>query len=461
MDTWNVDDLAHWSAGRWTGPRPGVVRGVSIDSRTLQPGNLFVALPGDKADGHVFLPQAHARGASAALVRCGTPPCGLPLLEVEDPRRALRDLAAGHRASLSARFVAVTGSTGKTTVKEMIADALATQAPTARTRGNWNNDLGLPLSLLAMSRGDRYGVFEVGMNHPGELDPLCALLRPDVSVVTSVGPVHLEFFPSIEGIAHEKAAVVRALGEGGLAVLPVDDAWFPVLASYARGSVCTIALRGSADYVADLGEGLAFTVRERATGEAASFEAPLPGDFIVHDALMAIAVGRRCGVPWDALGRALRGYRPLAMRWQREVVEDVLFINDAYNANPMSMRAALQAFTRTPVRGRRWLVLAGMRELGAARRAEHLALGRELADGPWAGLVAIGDDGALIGEGARAAGLPRVLVCRDAAAAASVLRVEVAAGDAVLLKASRGERLEDVVQEWKRTGPARADSGVE
>lgn len=451
MDTFDAHELARWSAGSWTGPRPGNVSGFCIDSRVVQPGDLFVALPGDKADGHAYLPQAHTRGASAALVRRGTPPCGLPLLEVEDPRRALRDLAAGYRALLKARFVAVTGSSGKTTVKEMIADVLATQAPTARTKGNWNNDLGLPLSLLAMSRRDVYGVFEVGMNHPGELEPLCELLRPHCSVVTSVGPVHIQSFPDEAGIAHEKAAVLRALAPEGLAVLPADDPWVDVLRSHLRSRLLLTSLKGQpADYEATTRPGDRFLVRERATGAQVELAAPLPGDYIVHDALLAVAVGRYFGVSWDGIRAAVAAYRPLSLRWQREEADGVLFIVDAYNANPMSMRAALQAFGQTAA-ARRWLVLAGMRELGERAREEHLRLGRALAGGPWAGLVTVGDEGAWIAEGA-APFLSVVLRCADACEAAERLRERVRPGDAVLLKASRGEKLEQVWTEWKRKG---------
>lgn len=445
-------DIARWCDGAWTVMPTAPLRGVAMDTRALQPGELFLALPGEKTDGHLHLGAAQAAGAAGALVRRGTRHPGLPLLEVEDPKTALTRIAAGHRARSPAWFVAVTGSTGKTTVKEMLADVLATQAPTARTRGNWNNDIGLPLSLLTLEPRHAYGVFEVGMNHPGELDPLCALLQPHASVVTSVGPVHIEHFPDEEGIAREKAAVVRAVSADGLVVLPADDGWFDVLRSFAKGRVLTTSLRKRADYQALPGDGLSFQVLERASGERAEFIAPLPGDFMVHDALLAIAVGRSRGVSWDALAHAVASYQPVGYRWRRETLQGALVINDAYNANPMSMRAALQAFARTPVQGRRWLVLGSMREMGVHAERAHLALGREIAQGDWAGLLALGREGAWFATGARAAGWPdtRARVCGSAAEAAEFLRQEVRAGDGVLLKASRGERLEDVINAWRQ-----------
>ncbi len=445
-------DLARWAGGDWSSLPSQPLRGAAVDTRTLKPGELFVALPGEQCDGHQHLAAAQKAGAGGALVRRGTYCPGFPLLLVDDPKNALTALAAGHRARMTAFRVAVTGSTGKTTVKEMVADVLSTRAPTARTRGNWNNDLGLPLSLLTLEAQHRYGVFEVGMSHPGELAPLCALLQPAASVVTSVGPVHIEFFADEEAIAREKAVVAQVVPSNGVVVLPADDRWFAVLRRAAKGRVLTTSLRGSADYQAVLGAGLSFRVTERASGESFEFFAPLPGEFMVHDALLAIALARSEGLAWPAIAQAIAAYQPVGMRWRREALGDVLVINDAYNANPMSMRAALQAFGQTEVNGRRWLVLGSMREMGTHARSGHLELGRAVAQGEWAGLLALGNEGAWIAEGARAAGWPteQAVACGGPEAAAEWLESRVRAGDAVLLKASRGERLERVVDAWRK-----------
>ena len=445
-------ELARWSHGAWTQPPATPLRGAAIDTRALKAGELFVALPGERSDGHQHLAAAQAAGAGGALVRRGTRHPGFSLLEVDEPKLALAQIAAGHVSTCPAHRMAVTGSTGKTTVKEMLADVLSTRAPTARTRGNWNNDIGLPLSLLTLEPAHAYGVFEVGMNHPGELDPLCDLLQPHAAVVTSVGPVHIQYFPSEEAIAHEKAAVVRAVKSDGVVVLPADDRWFAVLRSYLRGRLITTSMRGPADYQGVAGEGAIFEVLERASGERAIFTAPLPGDFIIHDALLAIALGRSQGLAWPDLVRAIAAYQPVGYRWRRENVGEVLVINDAYNANPVSMRAALQAFAQTPVAGRRWLVLGSMREMGDHAQAAHLAIGREIAHGAWAGLLALGHEGAGLAEGARAAGwsADQARACASVAEAVDLLIQQVQPGDAVLLKASRGEHLEDVVKQWQQ-----------
>ncbi|HOW97841.1 MAG TPA: UDP-N-acetylmuramoyl-tripeptide--D-alanyl-D-alanine ligase, partial [Kiritimatiellia bacterium] len=375
-----------------------------------------------------------------------------PVLVVGDTRKALGDLASGYRRTVTARLVGVTGSVGKTTVKEMIADALAQAAPTARTPGNWNNDIGLPLSLLAIEPVHRYAVLEAGTNHPGEIAALCRGMRPDWGVVTAIGQGHLEHFGSVEAVAREKADLLRALPAGGLAFLPRDDAWYELLRAAAPCPVVTVSLEAGADYRGrpDPAGGDRFVVEERETGERAELVSPLPGRHMVANALFAAAVGRRCGLPWAAISAALARYRPPPLRWNRSVVRNVTFINDAYNANPMSMRAALEAFGRMAVAGRRWLVLGGMLELGPGECDLHRQLGRVVAGGPWEGLLAVGPRGAWIVEGTREAGLSadRSFCCADAGAAARRLDQWARPGDAVLLKASRTERLEKVLESF-------------
>jgi UDP-N-acetylmuramoyl-tripeptide--D-alanyl-D-alanine ligase len=450
-------ELAAWSGGTWQGTPPISVRGVSIDTRTLEPGALYVALKGEHHDGHAYVEEALGRGATAAVVNrafaAARPALG-PLLVVKDTRRALMDIAAGYRQTLDIEMAAVSGSVGKTTVKEMLAGTLSVVGPTARTRGNWNNDIGVPLSLLAVEKGNRFGVFEVGMSHPGELAPLCELLQPAIGVLTTIGPVHLEFFDSVQAIAREKAEVFKALPATGMAVVCRDERWFDLLKSSARCPVVTTSIKGDADYVGKAlndDEGR-FVVYEKASGDRVKFDTPLPGDYVIYDALLAIAVARTRGADWDALVEAIRTYKPLALRWNVQTIDGMDFVLDAYNANPVSMRAALQAFAQMKARGRKWVVLAGMRELGAVDKEEHWSLGTDVARGEWAGLIAVGDHGELIAEGAARAGWTgdRVVRCPDSAAAARALKERIAVGDAVLIKASRGERLEDVLAEWKK-----------
>ncbi|HBA83521.1 MAG TPA: UDP-N-acetylmuramoyl-tripeptide--D-alanyl-D-alanine ligase [Verrucomicrobia bacterium] len=467
MPVFDAKELAAWTGGTWiAGAPPMPIGGVSIDSRNLKPGHLFVAIRGERCDGHDFVDQAAGQGAAVVVRRdfalsyagAGS------LLAVDDPRAALAAMAQGYRAGLKAELIALTGSVGKTTVKEMTADILSTLAPTARTRGNWNNDLGLPLSLLALERDHVYGVFEVGMNHPGELEPLCAMIRPTWGVITTIGPVHIEFFQSVRAIANEKATVFRALPPDGTAVVSRDEEWFDLLRDAARCRVVTTSLSTTADYegrIESEADGR-FAVLERASGERMELQASLPGRHVIQNALLAVAVGRGHGASWPQIAGALGRFAPPPMRWSRTTVGGVLAINDAYNANPLSMRAALRTFADVPATGRRWVVLGGMRELGAVERSEHLALGRDAVNGPWAGVLAVGQLGQLIAEGARTEGATdlEVVVCGNCAEAAAQLAERLRPGDALLLKASRGERLEEVLKELEKRLESAAEDRV-
>jgi len=451
MSKFSTDDLARWSGGTWQ-HAPAAVTGVSINTKTLQSGDLFFALQGTQADGHDFATDALARGAAGAVVnrKFAKKNPTLPLLVVAEPAVALRAIAAGYRETLKATFVAVTGSVGKTTVKEMTADLLATVGPTARTHGNFNNDLGLPLSLLAVDPDARFGVFELGMNHPGELAPLCKLLRPTVGIVTMVGPVHFEFFDSVQAIAEEKAEVLRCLPKDGLAVLDADGDWFDLLSAATPCRLVTTSLRAAADYVAHIAPELngAFTVTERGGDETVALQNSIPGAHNIRNALLAVATARAQSATWENIRTALAGYEPVGLRWQRSEWHGATIITDAYNASPPSMAAALRTFMEMPATGQRWVVLGGMLELGDAAEDLHNELGHFVADLKEVCLITVGELGAWIAAGAFEAGLAadRIEICDGCGAAAAILRARLQAGDAVLLKASRGEKLERVLE---------------
>lgn len=455
MPNFDAQEMAQWTGGQWRFGLPGAIAGVSTDTRTLTPGVLFVALRGPLFDGHSFIGEAFARGAVGAVISenpDAMPRKDHPLLRVPDTVQALWDMGSGYRRRIQAAIVAVTGSVGKTTVKEMVADVLAQCLPTARTRGNWNNKIGLPLSLLAMEPETRVGVFELGMNHPGELAPLCRLLQPDWGLVTTIGPVHLEFFKSVEAIAVEKSTLLKSLPSGGVTVLRRDEPYFEMLRATAPDRIITLALSGEADYFGAPPDAQGkMEVRERSTGESCRLHAPLPGAHHAANALFAVAVGRAHGLAWEDIRAALERYRSPPMRWEQQTVAGVTVINDAYNANPVSMAAAVRTFAELPVARGRWLVLAGMLELGPSEEQWHRDLGSSLAPGPWDGIITVGSLGAVIARAAVNAGVSvaRVFTCADHAAAAEVLGRCLQPGDAVLVKASRGQRLEQVLALWK------------
>lgn len=454
----NAADVALWCGAEWLGAPSPIFYAVRSDSRTIQAGDLFVALRGPRYDGHDYVAEAFARGAAGAVVkheRADEVANLGPVLPVADTLAALWNLARGYRATLRADIIGVTGSTGKTTVKEMVSSVLAQQAVTAKTHGNWNNDIGLPLSLLEASATSRFGVFELGMNHPGELAPLCQLLRPRIGIITNIGPVHMEFFPTLEAIAQEKAELLRCLPANGVAVLDVRSEFYPFLRSQTSAPVVTIGSSQdcSADYCAEVvsaanGE---FRARESASGEEVFVHLSVPGEHMITNAMFAVAVGRTLGLEWPKIVAGLEQFRPPPLRWNVTKIQGILFINDAYNANPMSMRAALAAFAQQPVSGMRWLVLGDMLELGACALKEHEELGRWIATRMRAGMIVLGDLGARIADGAEQRGMDKNWIwrCREHAGIVDILKKQLNPGDAVLLKGSRGMALEKVLEYWR------------
>jgi UDP-N-acetylmuramoyl-tripeptide--D-alanyl-D-alanine ligase len=458
MPLFSATDLARWAGGEWTSRPPQRIGGVCHDTRKLKPDDLYLALAGERHDGHAFVSDAFARGACGAVVRTAAAPSlaaavpNRPLLRVDDPAEAMRRMASAYRRAVAPTAIAVTGTAGKSTVKEVTGQVLERHVPTARTRGNWNNEIGLPLSLLAMEPGTRFGVFELGMNHPGEIRGLCRILQPDWTVVTNIGPGHIEFFPDERAIADEKADALRALPPGGRAFLWKETRFADLLRQACGCPVTWVSAEGPADYTCAAWRRAAgaFVVREAATGEDAELRWRLPGRHDLVNALFAVAVGRAAGMSWDAIRPGLDNFQPMPMRSETLTVNGLRIVNDAYNANPLSMRAAVEAFGATPVPGARWLVLGDMLELGERTETEHRLLGEFVGRGDWAGLVLLGDQARRVAEAAVAAGYAasRVVVCADKNAAVAALKAGAREGDALLFKGSRGMKLEEIVERF-------------
>lgn len=450
MPEFLAEDLATWCRGTWVGTPPPKVWGVSTDTRSLRPGAIFFALRGPNRDGHLFVEDAFRKGAAAVVVESGSVGVKIeagPRLVVDDTGDALLRAAAGYRSRLQNLLVGITGSVGKSTVKEMIAQMAGTVGAVAYSPGNWNNEIGLPLSILAMESGAKVGVFEVATNHPGEIARLCKVLQPEWGVVTCVGPVHIEFFGSEEAIAREKAQLLAHLPPYGLAIVNRDTPFFEIFRRFFSGRfICVSCVDPQADYYCQSAHLVRHTimVHEKASGERVGLRYPQPGWHVAKNMLLAAAVARQLGVSWSHIETAMSRFHPLPMRWQEQVVGGVFVINDAYNANPLSMRAAIETFWAEARPGKKWLVLGGMLELGQWSESAHEELGRLVGKNEWAGLVVVGPLGRLIARGARSAGMDgdRIHECTGIEEAANFIRGHVAQGDAVLLKASRGIGLE-------------------
>jgi UDP-N-acetylmuramoyl-tripeptide--D-alanyl-D-alanine ligase len=442
------DEVAAATGARKAGADArGPIESVGTDSRVIEPGALFVALAGERADGHDHAEGAVDAGAGALLVERELE-LDVPQLVVANTWDALAALAGEVRRRVDPVAVAVTGSVGKTTVKDLTAAAVGAGKRTVAARGSFNNELGVPLTLLQLQEDSEVLVAEIGARHVGDIASLAPLVAPDVSVVTAVASVHLEVFGTIEDIAVAKGELVEALGPQGTAVLNLGDPRVAAMASRAP-HVVGVALE---DPAADVhAVDISLDRHARATATAVTpwgrtrLRVPVAGRHHVLNALFALAVAGHLRVDLEAAAAAIAD-APVSP-WRGEVAEagDVVVLNDAYNANPTSVAAALETLVAVERTGRTWAVLGVMAEIGATHAAEHVAIGERVRRLDVDELVVVGADAAGIADGARAAeGATVVTSVPDAAGALQHLLPRVAPGDVVLVKASRVGGLETV-----------------
>ncbi|WP_453968653.1 UDP-N-acetylmuramoylalanyl-D-glutamyl-2,6-diaminopimelate--D-alanyl-D-alanine ligase [Amorphus sp. MBR-141] len=452
---WTAQAIADAARGHLAGADCAVT-GVSIDTRTLNPGDAYFAIRGDRFDGHAFVDAAYKAGAAAAVVsERAEPPAGHAAIIVPDVLEALGDLGRAARARASAQIVAVTGSVGKTGTKEALRRALSACGPTHASLASHNNHWGVPLTLSRLAPDSAYGVFEIGMNHAGEITPLAAMVRPHVAVVTTVGPVHIEFFGSVEAIAHAKAEIFTGLEPGGVAVLNGDDAVTDVLRADARaagvGRIVTFGTRPDADVrLVDLEAGpVRSTVTASVFGTTVRYVLGAPGRHSAMNSLAVLAAVDLVGADVVAGAEALAGLEAGTGRGKQTDLSvtggRLRLIDDAFNANPSSVRAAIDtlALTATGAGGRRIAVLGDMLELGANAPAYHRDLAGPLED---AGIDLVFCSGPLMRILFDA--LPqarRGAWAETAADLAPLVSQAVAAGDVVLIKGSKASRMTDVV----------------
>lgn len=462
MHSWCLADLVKATGGTLLQGEDGQsLQGISTDSRTIRPGELFIALRGERVDGHTFIAAAMRRGATALLIADSTllptplltsAGVAAAVIRVADTERALQDLALAHRHRFTGVMVAITGSHGKTTVKELTAAVVQTHLSTFKAPGNLNNHVGVPLTLLQMDPSQQVAVFEMGMNHRGEIRRLCEIALPHIGVITNIGLSHVGYLGSIEHIQQAKGELIEALDAASTAIVNADDPRALALGQRAPGRVLTFGQGAQADVRGvvrqDLGfAGVACTLYLDNT--AWDVTLPLLGTHNLMNALAAAAVGVALGIPAERIVHGVQTYHGMYGRMvARHGADGIQLIDDTYNASPHSMQAALQFLAHLPVEGKRIAVLADMLELGEAAPQLHKDVGTLVAQSGIHHLVVLGPLAQHIAAGAREAGMGSASIhtATSHAEVLTCLTPLLAPHDVVLLKGSRGMAMERVVE---------------
>ena len=436
---------------------------VCTDSRQAKPGDVFFAIKGEKFDGHDFVAEVAAKGATAIVARASRlgdaeqpagrmplPPSRCTVLAVDDVRVALGKLAASYRKDFSLPVVAVGGSNGKTTTKELLASVLRQKFSTLASEASFNNDIGVPATLLRLEKSHQVAVLEVGTNHPGELAPLVKMVQPKLGVLTNIGREHLEFFGDVASVAREEGALAELLPADGTLFLNGDNEWSDQIAARAKAKVIRVGFGEKNDWRATKvrldKNGVTFQVAAPNKEFCGEYRINLLGRYQVVNVLFAIGSGEELGLGRAEIQRGLAECQPPKMRMQFWEAGGVRVLDDCYNANADSMRAALETLRDLPLQGRRVAVLGDMAELGAHTEAAHAEIGKYAAELAIGQLFTVGKNSAATAQAARAGGLTRVIEFPDVEAAVRAVKNFLKPGDLVLLKASRSSRLERIAE---------------
>lgn len=445
--------------GEITMPR---VTGVSTDTRTLAAGDMFFAIKGETHDGHAFINTAMDKGAASVVVsdldKVDKPHLATGrIVQVPDVTAALGRLAGWYRRQFAAQVVAVVGSNGKTTTKDMIAAVLSSKLSGKWAKASFNNHIGVPVTLLSVEPADEFVVVEIGTNHPGEIAALARIAKPDMAVITSIGEEHLEFFGDVKSVAREEFSLLPSMAHRAFVALSTQAATYAPSPSLAKITALTYGLEEEAalratQLVAEP-DGTRFVVNDRS-----EYFVPVLGRHNVVNALGAVAIGMRFRMSHEEIAHGLRSVSLPPMRMQRSMIGDITLINDAYNANPSSMRAAIGVVDSLPTPGRRVLILGDMRELGEQSTRCHQALGQDAGRSTAQLIVAVGAHSRIVADGATATAgtTKRIYAMPTVEAAAEKIGGLLEPGDIVLLKASRGVKLERLVPYLGAAGAARS-----
>lgn len=460
MDRLALADVLTAIGGRvLSGSKHAYVTGVSTDTRTTADGEIFFAIKGENYDGHTFVSQAIDKGAVGAviskmngiedLLRGKQSTCSL--IEVEDTRKALGDLARFYRKNLPTRFIAITGSNGKTTTKDMVYHLLKNFNKVTRSKNSFNNDIGVPLTIFESNSSHDFGVIEMGTNAPGEIKRLSEIISPDYAILTNISPTHLEGLGDIKGVADAKAEFIENMDEEGTLITNSDDNWCAKISRRFSGKVVGYGFGKDAliraSNVKRNESGFDFMVND-------SFPVAvrIMGKHNIYNALAAIALCFSIGIRLEELGDKFEDFSPPPMRMEKQICGDIVIINDGYNASPLSMSVAIEEFAQLQVPGRRVLVCGDMLELGNKSEELHREIGEKVAQFHIDNLWTIGPYSRLIAEEAIIKGMPRdnIQSCKNSEEMCTLVASLIRSNDTVLIKGSRKMRLETVSHQIKQ-----------
>jgi len=451
-----IDELIEATDGKLINHASGAaIRGISTDTRTIQPADAFIAIKGDNFDGHNFINEAIRKGASAiiaySLQLTAYSKKGVAIIKVKDTTKALGDIARFQRKKFAIPVIAVTGSNGKTTAKEMLAHVLSVRFKVQKNEGTKNNHIGVPLTLLNLKGSDDIAVLELGTNHPGEIEYLTGICLPNIGVITNIGPSHLEHLGDLKGVLREKYKMVENLNRPHIGLLNADDNLLKkkISAKSAKAVVFGFGIKNHSDFTA----GMIRSYNDKTVffiGEKYKFTLNTPGYYNIYNALSAIAAARIFGIEYKDITLKLNTFQFPPGRLKILKLNNAVFIDDTYNSNPLSLRQALDTLSNFKTAGRKIFVMGDMLELGSGRKVFHREAGRDIA-GCCDALIAVGDLSKLAAEAAFTAGLSSkgIFTCQNAFEARDILFNKLSLGkcDVVLVKGSRLMKMEKVFKD--------------
>ena len=454
MQQWSITEIADIVSGKILGVSDIIVEGLAVDSRKVKFGDLFVPLVGENVDGHQFIADAFRNGAVAALAarKADNLPQGT-LIIVDDPLTALQKLGITALQRVSPQVIAVTGSTGKPSTKEMIASILAQKYRTFKTKGNLNSESGLPMALYSLSDDDQIAVLEMGMRGRGQITELVSLAPPDIAVITNIGQVHLELLGTQENLALAKGEILEGLKDGGLAVLNGDDKWCRWLRENYSGETLFFGQTPGCDFQAvdlTVNETGYYSYTVKTGADQARINLPVAGKHQVYNSLVGITLGRYLGMSWAEILNGIASYQTIKGRQYLRECRGAKIIDDTYNSNPDSIRTMLELLKFHPCQGRRIAVLGDMRELGSQEKDLHLLVGREIKKYNVDILICNGRLAAYIGQGASEMPGQQITVfyAMSNSDVLSIMVNQVQEHDVVLIKGSRGLGMEQIVHDF-------------